>query len=509
MNISYKRELKHNYLIIVPEDSMYDTYEIRMVASNCIDGLLKLYVKLVDNRKSFYYEITSRQPLSRLLEHQSLGVKELQSLINGIGQTLGRLEAYLLEEGQILLEPDYIYVEPAHFTVCLCLIPGRRGNFPEEMTSLLQYLLGKVNHQDKDCVVMAYGLYQESLKENYGMEDLLKLSGRKWIEPGDGMSCESETAEVIAAETGEMGSYLMDREQPDQEGKNSKIGRERRSLEEITEWSKDQTREGMRDRTIKKTVNDEKRVQRKKVGRGLLILILLSVGGPAAIWFLYGKTGIRDYWLILVILDAVAAAYLVIQIVGLWLLNAGVETKEGSGTKRNEIDRSVTVRNEIGQYKKEAHLPRANRKLKETGDSDQEHGWQMMFQGEEYEGEEERREGGQEKEDEIGTVLLTEGIKIQGVRYLKGIDDRTKDIELTYIPFIIGKQEGLADYILNHDTVSRLHVRIDKEGDEYRITDLNSTNGTMVRGKVLETNETVIIMPGDEIYIANIGFIFT
>ena len=37
---------------------------------------------------------------------------------------------------------------------------------------------GKVNHQDKECVVMAYGLYQESLKENYGMGDLLRLTGR-------------------------------------------------------------------------------------------------------------------------------------------------------------------------------------------------------------------------------------------------------------------------------------------------------------------------------------------
>lgn len=65
-----------------------------------------------------------------------------------------------------------------NFTVYLCLIPGRQGIFPEEMTALLQYLLGKVNHQDKECVVMAYGLYQESLKENYGMGDLLRLTGR-------------------------------------------------------------------------------------------------------------------------------------------------------------------------------------------------------------------------------------------------------------------------------------------------------------------------------------------
>ena len=32
MEIKYKRELKHNYLIIIPEETFYDSYEIRMMA---------------------------------------------------------------------------------------------------------------------------------------------------------------------------------------------------------------------------------------------------------------------------------------------------------------------------------------------------------------------------------------------------------------------------------------------------------------------------------------------
>ena len=117
MEITYKRELKHNYLIITPEEAFYDSYEIRMLASNCIEGLLKFHVKQVDNRKSYYYEITSRQPLTRILEYQSLGAEHLRCLITGIVRTLERMETYLLQEGQILLEPEYIYVEPEYFSL--------------------------------------------------------------------------------------------------------------------------------------------------------------------------------------------------------------------------------------------------------------------------------------------------------------------------------------------------------------------------------------------------------
>ena len=56
---------------------------------------------------------------------------------------------------------------------------------------------------------------------------------------------------------------------------------------------------------------------------------------------------------------------------------------------------------------------------------------------------------------------------------------------------------------------SAVFLRIDKDGGTYTVTDLNSTNGTRVRGKLLDANETAVIEVGDEIIIADIGYIFT
>ena len=39
----------------------------------------------------------------------------------------------------------------------------------------MQLLLKRIDHRDRECVVLAYGLYQESLKENSGIEDLMAL----------------------------------------------------------------------------------------------------------------------------------------------------------------------------------------------------------------------------------------------------------------------------------------------------------------------------------------------
>ena len=68
-----------------------------------------------------------------------------------------------------------IYMDPELFQIGLCLVPGQTGVFPEQLSRFLQYRLKCGNHKDRECVVLAYGVYQESLKENYGLDDILKF----------------------------------------------------------------------------------------------------------------------------------------------------------------------------------------------------------------------------------------------------------------------------------------------------------------------------------------------
>ena len=55
----------------------------------------------------------------------------------------------------------------------------------------------------------------------------------------------------------------------------------------------------------------------------------------------------------------------------------------------------------------------------------------------------------------------------------------------------------------NLPQISRIHAKIEEDGDGYRITDLNSTNGTGVNGRFLETNESVHIEPGEMLSFAD------
>lgn len=489
MVVSYKRELKHNYLIIEPEEVFYDSYEIKMMAANVIDGLLKFHVKQVDNRKSYYYEITSRQPLSRLLECRNIGAEELKCIITGIARTLGRLDSYLLQEEQILLEPEFIYIEPEQYEISLCLLPGKQGDFPEDMTRLLQYLLGKVDHQDKECVVLAYGLYQESLKDNYGMDDLLKLL----VEPSEGKKEMRYEAEKLSEEY----------DQPETDAVFDSRYQER-------------SRNGY----------DNRENRHKNQTGDRLVSAAVILGGPLLVWLLEGSEGIRKYWYFLVALDGLAI------IVTVYRRLQGKKKGEGGSPENSTAysERPTAYSEKLTAYserptvysekpgvpsgKSVVNLENSfslekiknQRKAREKSmpGIDKHDNWQIEFE-EDEEAENESTGAG----DEIGTVLLTETHKNADMRCLRSMEKGIDDIVIAYVPFIIGKQEGLVDCVLNRDTVSRLHARIDREGEEYTITDLNSTNGIIVGKRTLETNECAVLTPGEEVYIANIGFVFT
>lgn len=404
MKISYRREMKHNYLIVDPEELTWRNYECKMLSVNAIDGVLQFQLRQIDDEIRFYYEITSRQPLSRMLENHPVREPEIRQIILGISRILDHMERYLLRENGVLLEPDYIYVEPENFQIWLCLVPGLERDFPYDYGKLLEYLLGKVDHQDKESVILAYGLYQETRKENYGMEDILRLMSKCGKKEGDS-----------GPET-------------ERESQQEPIQEQQRENERIPQQE-----------------------TRQKI-----------------------RKGVKPEW-----------------------------RDETADQKRNHVFwRKFKAR--WTNWKHNQEKPAYNQEAVP---------WEQLFR------DDLQTEAGLsdfvEKCDlkqNVGrnTTLLADlsSETMQGERKLCALDSGIEDIGIFYYPFIIGKQEHLVDHYLDHETVSRLHVRIDRTDDGWTIQDLNSSNGTMVAGKLLENNESTPLHLGDEVKIADLRYRF-
>ena len=101
MEVSYHREMKKNYLMIEADEEGMQAFEAKMLVGNVIEGLLKFRIRRTDDHCQFCYEITSRQPLGRLLETKSINAVQLRALLLGIAQTLIRMEDYLYRSREL------------------------------------------------------------------------------------------------------------------------------------------------------------------------------------------------------------------------------------------------------------------------------------------------------------------------------------------------------------------------------------------------------------------------
>ena len=471
VEVRYRREMNHNYMIIdapVQEPG----YECRMLAGNHIEGLLKFRVRYGEEKREFYYEITSRQPLLRGLEKRKVTGEEIRRILLAVVTVMRRIEEYLLPAEQLLLAPEFLYVEPDSFDVKLCLLPGHTSDWPGELSALLQYLLEQADPQDKEALVLAYHLYQESLKENYGAAELMKYLAppetpvsEKWPSAGENIAGE----ERLFSET----SFSEGEKLP---AKEERFGEEERFRERA------EKEENIR------PAPPRRRSGWPVVRNGVFILL----GAEVVLWYLRGTEGLRSYG--------------VFPVIGFFVVLAGnllLETGKKSSNYGGRTHRIEVEKNEYVDADRMSPEQQKNSGMEASS-------WEMRTESEEdYRDRVRKREEEEMKKSrEEGTVLLADLGEAKGIGRLEPLDREAEPIEISYVPFIIGKHPQLTDYCLPRPTVSRLHVRIDQKEHVCIVTDLNSTNGTTVNGYALQANETVSIKTGDTIYLADVGFRF-
>ena len=89
------------------------------------------------------------------------------------------------------------------------------------------------------------------------------------------------------------------------------------------------------------------------------------------------------------------------------------------------------------------------------------------------------------------------------------VDVRKKEnIELEFFPCVIGKDGERVDKIIREQSVSRVHLKVYNQGDDYYVEDQNSTNGTFINDEMLDPFQKYVINNGDTLTIADHEYIF-
>jgi hypothetical protein len=209
--------MNHNYLILRGEKEIdTSSYQVRMLVGNTIPSLLKCRIQGIDGDFMVCYDITSRQSVATLYEEKKLGIEDLKLIFNGFVQVMEDLSEYLLNPEQLVLSPEYIYVDIEKRDVFFCCLPGYQKEVKEQFQALTEYILPKLNHEDGKAVMLGYGVYRRALEDSFHLEHIKEELYRAGSDTGKMPEIQQESP-IGREETEEEREIFFSREMPGQE----------------------------------------------------------------------------------------------------------------------------------------------------------------------------------------------------------------------------------------------------------------------------------------------------
>lgn len=174
MNITYQRNLRKSYMCIETTEDIIEEHELLILQKYNVPKLLKTQVVIQDGKVQYWYEITGKQQLADYLGGRPIGTEILKKILFALEQTCEKLPEFLLKEERLCLEQEMLYVDLEEETVYFTYLPFGENSFPRTFENFMAEVLKKINHQDSECIELAYHIYEKSREENISIHELLE-----------------------------------------------------------------------------------------------------------------------------------------------------------------------------------------------------------------------------------------------------------------------------------------------------------------------------------------------
>lgn len=205
--MSYEHNLRHSYMHISAQSVDPQSYELKLLRETSVPNTLPLSIRPDTEdpaQATLEYEVSGLESMASYYASRKLRYLALAQLMENIHGLLGHLEEYFLPEDMVLLDPSTIFYNPEKESWIFTLVPGYSSSFHEALKALIAWLLKRIDYNEDRVVVLAYTLYNESLKEFLVMENLLRIC-RQNIERERMLQLERSGGRAVTAAASSLG----------------------------------------------------------------------------------------------------------------------------------------------------------------------------------------------------------------------------------------------------------------------------------------------------------------
>lgn len=487
MKMDYRRDLQHNYLVAETGEET-ESYITRMMTENQVQGLLACECRRMDQKKLYYYDITSKISLAEKCRFKKVKGSEALLVIQGLLQALVQLEEYLIPADQICLDWNYIYLDPATGQPSFCCLPTVEKELEEGIRELLEELLPRLDHQEQDGVSVVYELYQYAIQDTFSVMELQGVLEQRVIGgrrlPEERNRVYQETGYVAPEEQKQL--YIGNNKGEAREERIRSWNGENRSIQK-SEWKEEQIQADRRnhERALEDFFSMEEEDGEKEREKHVPVRLLLGILGVV----LYALTGYAVWEYFPKYLGTWGAAG-VIAALSLLIWQVVVKRRE---KEESQIEEQFAIyqgaSEEPLKYSKADARDWEEDAEENTEADERTWGKRIPWEGDNY------------------TQVLSNARKQSGLilKELHPVSGRQFRVEKTS-PTIIGQLKEQADLVLPSTAVSRVHASVEQRAGSWYLKDLNSRNGTWVNDRELYGEEEKELINGDQVRFADLVY---
>lgn len=168
--ISYERDVNKSYMKIpaMPEKS----YDEKLLLKKTITGLIPMEKCYVNSIGEYWYDISGKQALDAYCRVNGVGKTFFENLILRFCEQVETLEWNLIDTNCLVLDTELIFVNHSGEEIYFVAYPYNKGDLFLELQQLMEYLLTKLNHAEREAVSAAYQIYELTLTESFSIVDL-------------------------------------------------------------------------------------------------------------------------------------------------------------------------------------------------------------------------------------------------------------------------------------------------------------------------------------------------
>ncbi len=470
LTFSYENEASANFLVALCESKLIE-YQVQMLEHNLIRHVISPVMVRKEGVNHFYYNITSKIPLSFMLKRHKLSREAFLRLLLQITSAVNDSSGYLLGISNFIIDPEYIYINPETLEPSLVYVPAAiNQNGCEAIRCFISELLLAHIHVDGfDRGNMVQKILSAVNSDIFNIKVCVALMNELMY--GQEMNEGMVQPEEAIQSTGSIQPVRSTH--PTVSVKPSRARRE--DSPAVFNDKKDKKEE-------KNTIKENKRTNGNKS-------VLITIGA-VLLQFVMGGLIYMNRGFLKSIGDnqtaTFAAVAMIVLAVDVLLFKKITDAKLIQINSKQEPKITPELLKEEVKYAADPKLL----PIREMAEQN------------------EIPAGGTEKVI-CKTELLVNDKK--GCRILRstGKHSGDEDIIIDKDDFIIGRLAEHVDYILKNNAVGKLHAELIYRNGTCFVKDLNTVNGTFINNTRIDSNKEVELKESDRLQLANSEFVLT